>query len=228
MCGIYKYENLINHKCYIGQSIDIKKRQREHKNASFNPKHSDYDLAIHCAIRKYGLENFSIEILEECEKDRLNELEVKWIKHYDSYKNGYNETEGGDESHIHLGKPVELYNMEGNYIIEYPNITEAAKALGVYRGTIYQVLYGKRLSTKGYQFKLKEDTSTTISIYKNRQGGKKPIRQIDKNTLQTIKIWESSYEASRELGFDASSITKCAKGKLKSVGGFNWKYVKEE
>ena len=87
-------------------------------------------MIIYQAIRKHGLENFDFIILEECLTEQLNEREVYWIAYFNSYKNGYNATEGGDESHIHLGHPVELYDLNGNYITEYPNITEAAKALG--------------------------------------------------------------------------------------------------
>lgn len=47
-------------------------------------------------MRKLGLENFYIEILEECPKEKMNEREKYWISYYNSYKNGYNGTEGGD------------------------------------------------------------------------------------------------------------------------------------
>lgn len=47
-------------------------------------------------MRKYGLENFSFEVLEECDQAKLNEREAYYIKKYDSYQSGYNETEGGD------------------------------------------------------------------------------------------------------------------------------------
>ena len=57
--GIYKIENLVNHKVYIGQSIHIEKRWQEHCRPSA-------DSAIAKAIRKYGKENFSFQILEEC------------------------------------------------------------------------------------------------------------------------------------------------------------------
>lgn len=222
-CGIYQYINKINNKSYIGQSINIQKRYREHKNAAFNPNNKDYDQTIHRAIRKYGLENFDFVILEECSPEELDQKEVYWIAYYDTYHNGYNETEGGDESHIHLGKPVELYDLEGNYVTEYPNITEAAKAIGVSRNTLYGILHGSRLSTKGFQFKLKEDTDTQITKYKNRQGGKIAINQYDKEG-NFIQEWESAAAAARELGLDSSSITKCLKNKLKSCGGFVWRY----
>ena len=46
-------------------------------------------------MRKYGLENFKVEVLELCQPDELNEKEIAYIKYYDSYHHGYNSTLGG-------------------------------------------------------------------------------------------------------------------------------------
>ena len=82
--GIYKIENLITHKVYIGQSRHIEIRWQEHCRPSS-------DSIISRAIRKYGKENFSFEILEECEIDDLNQREEYYIQQYNSVvPNGYN------------------------------------------------------------------------------------------------------------------------------------------
>ena len=62
--GIYKWENLINHKCYIGQSIDLNKRIAHHFS---NIKNGKYDNPLYRAINKYGLENFDVAIIEVLE-----------------------------------------------------------------------------------------------------------------------------------------------------------------
>lgn len=222
--GIYKIENLINNKVYIGQSVDIPKRWREHRSAAFNSNSKDYNMLIYKAFRKYGIENFSFEIIEEVEKDQLNEREIYWIEKYNSYNKGYNATLGGDESHIHLGKPIEVYDLNGKYITTYPNMTEAAKEIGISRNTIYGIIHGNRLSSKGYQFKLSNDKKE-IKPYTNKQGGKIPIIQKDTNG-NIINTFESAYAASRALNIDPSSITKCCKGKLKTSGSFRWEYLK--
>ena len=49
-------------------------------------------------MRKYGIDNFSFEVLEECEQKDLNRLEEYYIQHYDTFYNGYNLTLGGDSS----------------------------------------------------------------------------------------------------------------------------------
>lgn len=92
--GIYKITNLINGHSYIGQSKDIYTRyHRHHKYEYKNEQVKNFHL--YQAFKKYGLDNFKIEVLELCLQEELNEREKYWIKYYDTYKNGYNMTEGG-------------------------------------------------------------------------------------------------------------------------------------
>lgn len=83
--GIYKITNLINGKVYIGQSIHIEKRWKEHCQDSANS-------LISKDIKKYGKENFLFEILEETKDiSLLNSLEANYIKQYNSFwPAGYN------------------------------------------------------------------------------------------------------------------------------------------
>lgn len=87
---IYKITNKVNGKSYIGQTrytLEFRWRQHQHKKD---------DTYFHNAIHKYGVDNFSIEILEECDIADLNNREIFYIAKYDSFKNGYNLTIGGD------------------------------------------------------------------------------------------------------------------------------------
>lgn len=94
---IYSYKNLINGKMYIGQTINPKQRFNAHKSNAFNEKNTEYDSLFHRAIRKYGYENFEYCVLAETDEiDKLNELEVCFIKKYNSQTPyGYNVKEGG-------------------------------------------------------------------------------------------------------------------------------------
>lgn len=95
-CGIYKIVNTINNKTYIGQSKNIKKRILYHHICDYNNLNNCcYESKFYRAIRKYGLDVFQVETLELCEPQSLDEKEKKWIEKYDSFKNGYNSTEGG-------------------------------------------------------------------------------------------------------------------------------------
>ena len=97
-CGIYKITNKINGKSYIGLSGDILVRWNEHKS-----HYKIIDNVLYRAMRKYGIENFVFEILENCPKHKLGEREKFYIKKYRTYVgfedcNGYNMTLGGEES----------------------------------------------------------------------------------------------------------------------------------
>lgn len=89
---IYKITNNINNKCYVGQTErTIQIRWLEH----IRPSKYKVDLPLYRAIRKYGVDNFSIEKIEECDNAILDEREIYWIDYFDAYRSGYNCTEGG-------------------------------------------------------------------------------------------------------------------------------------
>lgn len=91
-CGVYKITNLINGKCYIGQSVQLKTRFCCHR------KHNE-DSLIHRAIRKYGLENFSFEVLMYYDRSDLNLYELLFIQTFNSQSpNGYNLDMTGSDS----------------------------------------------------------------------------------------------------------------------------------
>lgn len=98
MVGIYKITNKINNKCYIGQSTCIKKRWENHKcmNSGKYPGSCYYNYPLYRAFRKYGVDNFSFEVLEECSKEELCSKELYYIQKYNSVSEGYNQTYSTD------------------------------------------------------------------------------------------------------------------------------------
>lgn len=100
MTGIYKITNKINGHSYVGQSRNIQKRWTNEKGAAFNKNDKSYNYPLSRAIRKYGLENFSFEVIEECSEEELNVKENYWIKFY---KSEYNQT-FGEEYQVHGSK----------------------------------------------------------------------------------------------------------------------------
>ena len=98
LTGIYKITNLINKKSYIGQSLDIHRRWKREIDDANNPSSHSYDYPLMRAFRKYGIDNFNFEIIEECDIANLNEREMYWINFYDTFFNGYNQTLGGDST----------------------------------------------------------------------------------------------------------------------------------
>lgn len=100
---IYKITNLINQKMYIGKNTnkDPFKRWKDHlkvtKLGAERAGKRRYQY-LHRAMNKYGVENFAVEIIDECdENEKLNELESFYIQKFNTRApNGYNLTDGGD------------------------------------------------------------------------------------------------------------------------------------
>ena len=91
-CGIYKMTNKVNGKIYIGLSVNIETRMYNHYRNAFYEKDVEYNSYLSRAIRKYGQENFSYEIIEECSISELPIRERYWISYYNSTDRsiGYN------------------------------------------------------------------------------------------------------------------------------------------
>ena len=98
MIGIYKITNLITKQAYVGQSVNIERRKKEHLRAANTESNKSYNNPLYRAIRKYGIENFDFQILEICPIEKLDQQERYWIKKYDTFFHGYNLTLGGDAS----------------------------------------------------------------------------------------------------------------------------------
>jgi group I intron endonuclease len=97
---VYLITNLVNGKCYIGQTVDYAARMRQHRLAGSQ-------CVISHAVKKYGWNNFSREILGEAEdKESLDNLEKLWIIIANSVESGYNREAGGAN-----GKPCEATRL---------------------------------------------------------------------------------------------------------------------
>ena len=78
---IYEFVNKINGKVYVGQAKDFKSRLRCHK---YHTKSNKKNSPFYAALRKYGWDNFNINIIEECDIEMLNEKEEYWIQEKES------------------------------------------------------------------------------------------------------------------------------------------------
>jgi group I intron endonuclease len=98
VCGIYLIRNTVNGKVYVGQSVHIQRRWHEHKKcAKWGHKSHLYD-----AIRKYGADAFTHEILEECGPHQFDEREAYWMARYDCRdpSKGYNLLPAGQRGRV--------------------------------------------------------------------------------------------------------------------------------
>ena len=87
-CGIYKITNLANGMCYVGQSVDIANRWKQHIKRGIGAEALTKNK-LYPAMAEFGVENFSFEIVEECEKELLDKKEDYWQEFFKAKEFGY-------------------------------------------------------------------------------------------------------------------------------------------
>lgn len=202
ICGIYKITNIINNKFYIGQAEDIYHRYRTH----FWAHGEHHNSAIDAAIRKYGIENFSLEILEECPKEKLNEREIYWGEEY--YKglcyvpDGYNiALLGGNLAAITNCKKVSQYTLNGELVKTYQSFSAAGKAMNISPMAIRQASLRKGTSCN-YQWA--EGEEQKITPYQRKTTGYK-VQAYNKEHEIELEF-NTQAEAARYFDISATAI----------------------
>ena len=86
----------------------------------------------------------------------------------------------------------------------------------------------RELSEETKQKMSKNNAKTMEGKFGSENPNSKRVAQHDKQTLELIKLWDSTMDVERELRINNSHISECCRGKRKSAGGFKWRYVEEE
>ena len=159
---IYQIINNETEQRYIGKTIDIQRRRKEHLEKLRQNKHINKKLQN--AWNIYGEDAFSFvyKKYEIEDENELNELEINAIKEYDSYTNGYNLTNGGDGGNtrgrlsyedyciIYLGCQWKgMTEKISNFKIERMNILQKTQEKEIEYNTKEMVLHTKRNVSKG-------------------------------------------------------------------------------
>lgn len=210
MVGIYKITNTKNGKVYIGQSINIAERWKAHRHRPFNPNSNQYDSMFYRAIRKYGIEQFTFEVLEECNKNDLDIKEQYYIQLYNSNnaQYGYNSTVGGKDGTpsqqiLNSQQVNEIYELLQNTRISEENI---AQKFYVSQRLISGINLGQYYIKTGYKYPLRtrriihycidcgvEITSTAtrcVSCANLLRPSSKPERDILKQEIRAMSFTE--------------------------------------
>lgn len=215
MIGIYKITNKVNNKVYIGQSVNIEQRWKDHRTRAFQVDEEYINNHLYRSIRKYGLINFTFEILEECDKEELDSKEIKWIDYFDSTNSqkGYNKTKGGSSavtiSKLTDEQVLEIYNLLLNSTLTQ---NEIAIKYNVSVGLISGINHGTNRAQVGYTYPLrkikefnkqktnhlcpicggfKSDTKSKMCIScnaKKRQKVERPNREELKNLIRNTSF----------------------------------------
>jgi len=213
---IYKVTNLKNHKVYIGKTTqELKKRKWNHYDIAYN---QDSQTNFHRALRLYDKNVFEWETLLEVDNlDTLNKMEVRFIKKYDSFKNGYNMTEGGDGGFTYK-KGTELYERIKHKLGKWENGNPGSspiaitKRLQTFKNTTWRS--GKEHGNHGHSH-----NKGILMGERNPMFGKVPknARKVEING----KIYESIRSAYTNTGISMSTIRK----RCLDINNNEYKYI---
>lgn len=220
VCGVYCIENLINHKKYIGQSIDIYQRWKNHKSDLNNHRHvNDY---LQRAWDKYGVDNFTFYILEYCEQSQLDDIEVKYIKEFDttSDANGYNLNSGGSFGNQIPTEYVRKKMRDNHADISGENNPNYGKHMS---DELKKKMIKNRNTVKGenhpnYGKTFSDETKAKLRENHADFSGSKHPRCRSVYCPEFDREFWGAAEVEQEFGIDRTYIYACLSGRQKSAG----------
>lgn len=213
MAIIYKITNLVNNKIYIGETIrNLNVRWNEHKSEALGGRHG-YTYHLHNAMRKYGIDNFTIEIIDNCPDEERFALESKYIQQYNSTNPevGYNTViEGAGCTLLSTDAILEAWK-------EGLTVSDTAKLLGVHKSTVSKRLHANGITNEEIQERRRESV---------RQRCSRPVLQYDL-CGNLIKRWPSA-SSCQEDGYTQSEISSCCRQEIRIAYNYLWKYEDDE
>ena len=200
MGEIYKIINDFNDKIYVGKAKNgAATRWKQHIKRDINN-----DQYIHRAMKKYGIEHFKYEIIENnVAEEKLNEREKYWIKILNcKVPNGYNERDGGNGG----GNCLEANQWCSTHPEEVKKNRQLARE-------------------KAWEWQ-KNNSELFKSIIQENQKKACNARKIPIICIETGITYESASEAAKQLNISSSShISAACKGKRETAYGYHWKYI---
>lgn len=211
---------------YIGQAKDINARWTHHKSDLKHQRHANKHLQN--AWNKYGEENFTFSILEECSEEKLNEREKYWIKELDTFNNGYNQDFGGGgiRGYKHTQEEIDKmrrvqnpnivlqFDLDFNFIAEWiGGASHIRRELGYTKECILlrcnHTIKNKMTSYKDSYWVYKEEYESQSFSWDSylsnfRISDDKVICQYDLK-LNLIRKWDSHYEL-KQNGYNLKAI----------------------
>lgn len=192
---------MINDKRYIGQSVNMQDRLYGHKTKLKHNKHKNRHLQF--AVNKYGIENFTFDIIEECDISCLDERERYYISLYksDNDEFGYNVEPGGSRSFKTMSDKTKL---------------KISKSL---KGIKFTEEHRAKIGKANRERIITEETKKKMSEnHSNVNGKNNPRATVPIYCPELNETFWGAKEAADKYGFNRSHITSCANGKLKHTG----------
>lgn len=222
MIGIYMWTSTITNEKYIGQSVDIEKRRAAHER-NWKYENSKFYEAVRA---QGGIQNFTFQILEECEVSQLDDREQYYIELYDTFYNGLNDTKGGQlqfsvgecngrtqmtEAEV-LQLRQQVYNQHQNMWDLYPQYADK-----ISKSSFWAMIHG--LTWKSV------DTSMIYSLaplsWKNFNGSRNPKAKLCEEDVVAIRQRHVNGESNQSIYIDyRGQISESAF--MKIIRGETW------
>ncbi|OUQ14271.1 hypothetical protein B5E87_03670 [Massilimicrobiota sp. An142] len=198
--GIYMIKNRINSKKYIGQSINIEKRWKDHIKMSHTNIRNNH---LYNALKKYGIENFDFSVLEECTKDELNIREKYWINYYQTVdrNKGYNATSGGDSHYYLRDESKQKISQTRKELYANTNLAEVY-SIAMKKKIAKDDTYYKQLASQQAQDNIRKIKSLNKRAYwSNEENKNKAIKSVANNWKD--EEYRNKNLAQRELAYNS-------------------------
>lgn len=232
--NVYVITCLINDKKYIGFT---KKLIEERLKGHFSSARNNSKFALHEAIRKYGKENFVINLFSQQPSRILagkleQRLIIELCTHVDLGK-GYNMTSGGEgivgislDGIKRMGDAHKRENLKESTIEKMRNAKLGRELSSVTKSRMSESHTGKKFTEEHKQKIGNANKLENCSLEKRKklsEAKSRKVVQIDKNGI-IIKEFQSIKIASQVTGIHATNISACCLGNRKFARGFSWKY----
>lgn len=225
---VYQITNNITQQIYIGRTINgIDERWKEHIVDANNYRDN---AILHSDMRKYGYENFSIQIIEDnIVENQLDDKEKYYIETFKSRKeyNNYNMTDGGSGTYgcskLDRNDIETIYEML-NDIEKYPHIDEIAQIFNVDESTIAKINKGVYWKNEHIIYPIRKTKLTRRDNGKNK--GKNNPRAHGVRCLELDLVFDTINDANKYFGVKQSHIGDCCKGKRNLAIGYHWENLK--
>ena len=200
--GIYCIHNEIDGKCYIGKSVNIPKRWKEHKALLRNGHHHNKHLQNAWDI--YGEDSFRFIVLEYAKPEQLGELEIAYISKHNAFgDNGYNFTMGGDGGLLGMPKTEETR-------LKISRANKGRQHTPEEKARVSKSLKGRMLT---------EEHKQRIGNA-NKANHIKPVLCVE-----TGQVFNSLKEAGKHFNTHPSNIGHACNGKQEKAKGFHFTYI---
>lgn len=147
---VYMIWSKTTKKCYVGQTTNVENRFRQHKTSLKNNRHENKHLQNH--VNKYGINDLCFFILQDyIPLNKLSKIEIIWINRFDSFRNGFNNTFGGEKPPHFKGQTHPMSKLLETDVVEIINLylsgnysqRKLADMYGVTKNNIQRIIHGK-------------------------------------------------------------------------------------